>query len=116
MYLPWVGNNTPVDILFKPFDIRLDSYIYNFSIKFEQFFCAAIVYTSVKPLQKYSQWVLYAFALAIIEYPLTYNEPIAKFMLPDLLIFHPYIAVSTALLKLFAVLYFMIGCVIKVLE
>lgn len=119
-YLHWENDHTPVKILLGHLVsveyIRLDSYIYNFSIKFEQFFCVAILYTAVKPLRQYSVWVLYAFALSIIEYPLTYNEPIAKYMLPDLIIFHPYISVSTALLKLFAVFYFMWGCVVKVLE
>lgn len=115
-YLPWVGIKTPVPILLEDFTIRLDSYIYNFSIKFEQFFCVAIVYTAVRSLRSYSQWSLYAFALAVIEYPLTYNEPIVKCMLPDLIVFHPYIAVSTALLKIFAVFYFMWGCIVKALE
>jgi hypothetical protein len=115
-YLAWEGDSSPVPILLKDFTIRKDSYIYFFSIKFEQFFCVAILYTAIKSMRSYSIWVLYAFALAIIEYPLTYNEPIVKYMLPDLIIFHPYIAVSTALLKLFAVLYFMWGCVVKVLE
>jgi hypothetical protein len=113
MYLPFEGNTTEVKILLKDFSVRLDSYTYFLFIKLEQLIFVLVVRLFVK---ENSIWMLYAFGLAMIEYPLTYNEPIAKIMLPDFWGWQPYIPVSTATLKFSAVCYFMWGCVKKVFE
>jgi hypothetical protein len=113
MYLPFEGNTTEVKILLKDFSVRLDSYTYLLFIKLEQLIFVLVVRLFVK---ENSIWMLYAFGLAMIEYPLTYNEPIAKIMLPDFWGWQPYIPVSTATLKFSAVCYFMWGCVKKVFE
>lgn len=113
MYLPFEGNTTEVKILLKDFFVRLDSYTYFLFIKLEQLIFVLVVRLFVK---ENSIWMLYAFGLAIIEYPLTYNEPISKLMLPDFGGWQPFIPVSTATLKFSAVCYFMWGCVKKVFE
>lgn len=114
MYLPFEGDDRPVKIIFKDFTIRLDSYMYFLFIKVEQVFFVLVVQLMVNG--KYSKWLLITFLLALIEYPLTYNEPIYKILLPDFGGWQPYIPVSTATLKFCAVCYFMWGCIKKALE
>lgn len=108
LYLPAEGNTTPVKIVFKDFSIRLDSYVYFAAIKVEQFIFVVVLHI-ILPMKDYTKWLVYSFLAAIVEYPLTYNEPIYKLPLP----LDFYIPVSTASLKFTAVAYFMTGCVRK---
>lgn len=116
MYLPFEGNDTPVKILLKDFSIRLDSYVYYMFIKVEQILFVLLVQLFLTDMKNYTKWLVITFFLALIEYPLTYNEPIYKIMLPEFFSWHPYVPVSTATLKLIAVCYFMYGCVKKAFD
>lgn len=121
LYLPVEGDETPVRILLSKFTVtldpthavRLDSYVYNFSMKFEQLIFILVVRLFMK---KDSIWMLYTFGAAVIEYPLTYNEPIAKILLPDFGGWQPFIPISMATAKFCAVCYFMWGLIKRALE
>jgi hypothetical protein len=115
LYLPFEGDETPVAIAFQDFTIRLDSYVYYFCMKGEQLIFA-LTLRLLLPIKEYTKWIVLTFALAVFEYPLTYNEPIAKLLLPDFWGFQPYVPASTATLKFASVCYFMYGAIKKAME
>jgi hypothetical protein len=116
MYLPFEGNTKEVKVIFKDFSVRLDSYMYFLFIKVEQIIAVLIVQQLLPDFWKYTRWLVLAFFLALIEYPLTYNEPMYKILLPEFGSWQPYIPVSVAMIKFIAVCYFMYGCIKKVFE
>jgi hypothetical protein len=116
MYLPFEGNTREVKVIFKDFSVRLDSYMYFLFIKVEQIIAVLIVQQLLPDFWKYTRWLVLGFFLALIEYPLTYNEPMYKILLPEFGSWQPYIPVSVAMLKFIAVCYFMYGCIKKALE
>lgn len=116
MYLPFEGSTTQVKIWFQDFTVRMDSYTYFLFIKVEQLLAMLMVQLLLPAYWKQTRWLVLTFFLAVIEYPLTYNEPIYKIMLPDFGGWQPYVPVSVATLKFIAVCYFMYGVVKKVLD
>lgn len=114
LYLPFEGDTSPVRIPLMNFTIRMDSYVYYFCMKFEQLIFALVLYILLP--KHLTKWVVLTFAMAVVEYPLTYNEPIAKLLLPKLFGYQPYIPASTATLKFASVCYFMYGSVKKAME
>lgn len=100
--VPFVYDSDPV---------RLDALIYNASVKVEHFILPLILFI-LTPFKKESKLMMWAFGLAFVEFFITWNEPILKIPMP----FHLWIPVSTSLLKLASICYFMWGCVRKLLE
>lgn len=91
--------------------VRLDSWVYNASVKVEHFILPLILFI-LTPFKKECRLMMWAFGLAIVEFFITWNEPILKIPMP----FHLWIPVSTSLLKLASICYFMWGCVKSYLE
>jgi hypothetical protein len=89
----------------------LDALIYNASVKVEHFILPLILFI-LTPFRKESKLMMIAFGLAFVELFFTWNEPMLKIPLP----FHWWFPVSTTLLKLASVCYFMWGCVKRYLE
>lgn len=90
--------------------VRLDSWVYNVSIKLQHIIGVLFVYI-LTPFKKESKIMLIAFGLALIEFFFTWNEPIAKIPLP----FEWWIPISTATIKLMSVCNFMYACQKKIL-
>lgn len=91
--------------------VRLDSWVYNASVKVEHFILPLILFI-LTPFKKECKLMMWAFGLAFVEFFITWNEPILKIPMP----FHLWIPVSTSLLKLGSICYFMWGCVKSYLE
>lgn len=91
--------------------VRLDSWVYNASVKVEHFILPLILFI-ISPFKKECKLMMWAFGLAFVEFFFTWNEPVLKIPMP----FHLWIPVSTSLLKLASICYFMWGCVKKILE
>lgn len=91
--------------------VRLDSWVYNASVKVEHFILPLILFI-LTPFKKECRLMMWAFVLAFVEFFITWNEPILKIPMP----FHLWIPVSTSLLKLASICYFMWGCVKSYLE
>lgn len=91
--------------------VRLDSWVYNASVKVEHFILPLILFI-LTPFKKECRLMMWAFGLAFVEFFITWNEPILKIPMP----FHLWIPVSTSLLKLASICYFMWGCVKSYLE
>lgn len=116
-WIPW----TRVEIYYSvPFvydggPVRLDSWIYNSCVKIEHILVVLMLHI-LMDLKKETRVLLIAFVLAFVEFFFTWNEPIAKIWLPEIGAFQPYIPVSTATVKFFAIAYFMVGCVKRVFD
>jgi hypothetical protein len=89
--------------------VRLDSWIYNASVKIEHFIVPLILYV-LTPFKQECK-LMGAFALSFIEFFFTWNEPIGKIPLP----FEWWIPISTALLKLVSICWFMWVCIKEIL-
>lgn len=95
--------------------IRIDSWVYLASVKVQHIVTIYILHILL-PMREYTKWILVAFALALIELHLTYNEPFMRIFLPVIGNWQPYIPVSTATLKLASVCYFIFGCIQNALK
>lgn len=82
--------------------IRLDALVYNASVKIQNIILPIILYL-VTPFKKSSMVMIAAFTLGFIELFITWNEPIAKIPLP----FNRYFPISTAVIRLASVFYFL---------
>jgi hypothetical protein len=110
LYYAFEDSDSKIGFIIKGDPIRIDSYVYFLSIRIQQIIFALIFYYLV-PL-KSPRWFLYACVAMLVEYPLTYNEPILTIPLP----LDHYIPVSAAAFRLCAVGYFMYEVVNKLLK
>jgi hypothetical protein len=116
-WIPWAELPIYYDVpfVYKDGPVRLDSWIYNVSVKVSHVIFVIALWL-LTPFKKSGVFMIVAFTLALIEFFFTWNEPIAKLWLPEFWNWHPYIPVSTAPLKLASVCYFMYECVKKAME
>jgi hypothetical protein len=112
-WIPWeevpVFYKVPFVTTMEP--VRLDALIYAASVKLGHVIPFAILFF-ITPFKKESKLMMIAFALAIPELFLTWNEPVMKLPMP----FGLWIPISTSLLKLGAICNFMWACVVKALK
>lgn len=112
-WIPWedlpVYYNVP--FVYDGGPVRLDSWIYNGSVKVEHFILVLICFI-LTPFKKSSRLMMWAFGLSFIEFFLTWNEPIVKIPLP----FHLWIPISTSLLKIASICYFMYEAIISAFD
>lgn len=106
LYYAFEGSDRYIPFLFSGEPIRLDAYVYFLSIRVQQIIFILILHILIGA-PKATQWVLIAFILSLIEFPLTYNEPFFKIPLP----FGFYVPGSTASLKFIAICNLMVVCI-----
>jgi hypothetical protein len=106
-YYPFEGVQRYVPFLTYATPIILSWYVYVMSILVQQFLWIVLLWMWL-PMGKQFKWVVIAFFLCILEFPITYGQPIASLPLP----WSWYFPISCSLLRLAAILYYL-GCVIK---
>jgi hypothetical protein len=102
LYLPFENLRNPVVIVFQNFTIPLDSYMYFLCVKVEHLVFAYCIHLLIDA-KHVTKWIVISFFLCLLEYPLTYNEPIGRIPMP----FDLYVPISTSVLKFASVGYFM---------
>jgi hypothetical protein len=112
-WIPWedVPIFYTVPFVYDGGPVRLDSWIYNASVKFGHIIPCFICYI-LTPFKKESKLMVWAFTVAFVEFFFTWNEPISKIPLP----FGMWVPISSTLLKLASICYFMWGAFKKALN
>ena len=113
VWIPWADLKIYIKVpfIYEDGPVRLDSYIYNASVKVAHFIAPLILFL-LTPFKKECKYMMIAFGLAFFEFFLTWNMPVAQIPLP----FNWFIPISTSPLKFASVCYFMWAAIKKAFE
>lgn len=106
-YYPFQGSGKTMGFLIHPEKESLSWWVYLLSIQVQYFLWTLILWIWI-PFKQHWKWVVIAFALCVIEYPITFGKPIAHLPLP----WDWFFPLSASLLRLVAIFYYL-GCVVK---
>ncbi len=109
-WIPWedvpIYYNVP--FIYDGGAVRLDSWVYNASVKIEHFIVPLVLFI-LTPFKRESKLMMLAFGLCLVEFFFTWNEPFFKIPLP----FDLWIPISTSLLKFASICNFMYVALMK---
>lgn len=106
-YYPFEGVERYVQFLLYDTPIIMSWYVYCLSVLVQGFLWSIVAWMWL-PMAKDFKWVVIAFGLCIVEFPLTYGQPITSLPLP----WGWFFPISCSLLRLMAVMYYL-GCLFK---
>jgi hypothetical protein len=110
-YYPFQGLDRSIGFVCCHEPISVSWWVYLISIQMQLFLFTVILYLWV-PLKKEMLYVMIAFGVCVIEFPITYGWPIAQIPMP----FNLYFPVSCSLLRLASICYLMYVVVKKILN
>lgn len=106
-YYPFEGLDRYIPFVTYDKPIIASWYVYCLSMIIQGFLWSFVAWMWL-PMQKQFKWVVIAFGLCVLEFPITYGQPIATLPLP----WQWYFPLSCSLLRLVAIMYYL-GCVIE---
>lgn len=110
-YYPFEGLDRSIPFLCCHEPIKISWWVYLISIQLQHFLWALILWMWM-PMKRYFKWVVIAFGLCVIEFPLTYGEPVSQLPLP----WQWYFPLSCSMLRLASIVYFIMVCVKEMLH
>lgn len=106
-YYPFEGLDRKIPFLIYDKPMQISWYVYLISILIQHFAWTIVLWIWV-PMQKEFKWVVIAFFLCVVEFHITYGRPIVTLPLP----WNWFFPISCSLLRLAAVMYYLV-CVVR---
>lgn len=112
-YYPFEGSKKMIGFICCHKPIKISWWIYLVSVQLQYFLFTVILYIWIPDIMKKEMlYIVIAFGLCVIEFPITYGRPIAQLPLP----WQWYFPLSCSILRLFSIMWFITNLIRKLLK